>query len=270
MDRLVRVLSYNIHKGFSAGNRRFVLSAMRDAIVDIDPDIVFLQEVLGEHRGHAARVSSWPDLAQYDFLAGESWSHVAYGPNRHHRHGHHGNALLSRFPLVGWANTNISTNRLEQRGVLHARVRPEAFKTPLHCLCVHLNMVGAGKHRQLNDVTELVLREIPASEPLILAGDFNDWSQRASRKLIEGLGAIEAFKSGQGSYARTFPSWYPLFPLDRIYLRGFEVVCTKVLNGDPWRKLSDHAALYAELRISSSSVASSLDECGDAVAKDRE
>ncbi len=249
MARTVRVLSYNIHKGFSFGNRRFVLAAIRDAIIAINPDIVFLQEVLGEHRGHAARVRSWPELSQHDFLANESYEHVAYGPNRHHRHGHHGNAILSRFPVNSWTNTNISTNRLEHRGVLHAKLQLDGMGTPLHCLCVHMNMVGSGKLRQLSDVTGLASREILSAEPLILAGDFNDWSQRASEQLVDKLGTCEAFKRSQGCYARTFPSWFPLFPLDRIYVRGFDVITARVLKGNPWRALSDHAALYAELAV---------------------
>lgn len=251
MAKTVRVLSYNIHKGFSIGNRRFVLGAIRDAIVAINPDIVFLQEVLGEHRGHAARVHSWPELGQHDFLASESWGHVAYGPNRHHRHGHHGNAILSRFPVSAWTNTNISTNRLEHRGVLHAKLQLEGVQLPLHCLCVHMNMVGSGKLKQLGDVAGLANREVLSNEPLILAGDFNDWSKRASQQLVDQLGTNEAFKSAQGAYARTFPSWLPVFPLDRIYTRGFEVVSTAVLKGSPWRTLSDHAALFAELRLKS-------------------
>ena len=41
----LRVLTYNIHKGFSTGNHRFVLPRLREAILKADADILLLQEV---------------------------------------------------------------------------------------------------------------------------------------------------------------------------------------------------------------------------------
>ena len=43
----INVLTYNIHKGYCSGNRRFVLKAMRDRIAETGADIVFLQEIHG-------------------------------------------------------------------------------------------------------------------------------------------------------------------------------------------------------------------------------
>ena len=40
----------------------------------------------------------------------------------------------------------------------------------------------------------------------------------------------------------------PMFALDRIYVRGFNVASAKVLHGQHWRRLSDHAALMAQLQ----------------------
>jgi endonuclease/exonuclease/phosphatase family metal-dependent hydrolase len=39
----------------------------------------------------------------------------------------------------------------------------------------------------------------------------------------------------------------PLFALDRIYVRGFQVAAARVHHGRAWRMLSDHAALTARL-----------------------
>jgi len=38
-----------------------------------------------------------------------------------------------------------------------------------------------------------------------------------------------------------------MFRLDRIYVRGFAVKRTEVHFGQPWSKISDHAALSAHL-----------------------
>ena len=59
----------------------------------------------------------------------------------------------------------------------------------------------------------------------------------------------EAYSATHGKYARTFPAWFPLLPLDRIYVRGFEIKEARILGGSPWSGLSDHLALYAELKI---------------------
>jgi endonuclease/exonuclease/phosphatase family metal-dependent hydrolase len=48
---------------------------------------------------------------------------------------------------------------------------------------------------------------------------------------------------------RTFPSVFPWLRLDRIYQRGFAVRRARVLHGSPWKKLSDHAPLVAELEL---------------------
>jgi endonuclease/exonuclease/phosphatase family metal-dependent hydrolase len=37
--------------------------------------------------------------------------------------------------------------------------------------------------------------------------------------------------------------------LDRIYLRGFEVISAKVFCGGAWSKVSDHALLFASVRL---------------------
>jgi endonuclease/exonuclease/phosphatase family metal-dependent hydrolase len=58
----------------------------------------------------------------------------------------------------------------------------------------------------------------------------------------------EAFEQHTGQLARSFPSWLPMFHLDRIYLRGFSVKHTMVHAGPQFLKLSDHAVLSATLR----------------------
>ncbi|HCC47005.1 MAG TPA: hypothetical protein DEQ38_02640, partial [Elusimicrobia bacterium] len=56
----------------------------------------------------------------------------------------------------------------------------------------------------------------------------------------------DAGLSLHGRKLRTFPSALPVFPLDRIYLRGFKVLKAHVLNKGPWKDVSDHAAFQAE------------------------
>ena len=78
-DSVIKVLTYNIHKGFSAGNLRFVLHEIKGSLRDIDADVVFLQEVYGERKISKNRFDDWPNNRQFEFLADQVWQHHAYG-----------------------------------------------------------------------------------------------------------------------------------------------------------------------------------------------
>ena len=69
---------------------------------------MFLQEVLGEHGKHASRYEDWPATSQYEFLADSMWSDFAYGQNAVYPDGHHGNALLSKYPIKASRNLDVS------------------------------------------------------------------------------------------------------------------------------------------------------------------
>lgn len=240
---MLRVATLNIHKGLSQFNRRMVIHELREGLRQLDADIVFLQEVQGLHEHHALRFSAWPAQGQHEFLADGGWQH-AYGRNAVYEHGHHGNAVLSRWPLEMVANHDVSNHRFERRGLLHCRVDVPGLDQPLDCFCVHLSLHERGRRRQI----EALVRHLPVTAPAVIAGDFNDWRLRAGHVLEERLGFREVAVMAGGRHARTFPSIVPVLQLDRIYVRGFEVVHAKAHRGAPWRMLSDHLALSAELR----------------------
>jgi len=83
-DLQFRLCSYNIHKGFSSLNNRFVLNEIRHAIRLLNSDIVLLQEVMGEDIHPDARRQD----NQFEFLADSVWSHHAYGKNAIYSKGH--------------------------------------------------------------------------------------------------------------------------------------------------------------------------------------
>ncbi|MBA3708591.1 MAG: endonuclease/exonuclease/phosphatase family protein [Planctomycetes bacterium] len=245
----MKVISYNIHKGFSFGNTKFVLKRMREHLRDVNPDLVFLQEVLGAHDGHASRVDGWPKASQFEYIADTLWPHHAYGKNAVYDEGHHGNAILSKHDIVMWENIDVSNNRLERRGMLHAVIHTDDFNRDLHVICLHLDLFEGGRERQVARLAKRIEEAVPHDAPLIVAGDFNDWKERAGRILEDELDLIEIHKAVHGYHARSFPSWWPFLPLDRMYCRGLEPVEAKCLSGKPWSELSDHAALFAELRF---------------------
>ena len=231
------VLSYNIHKGFRMGNRRFVLKKMKEAIHDVHADLVFLQEVSGTHGF----------VPQFEYLADSLWPHFAYGKNAVYTTGHHGNAILSKYPFSFFENIDISTNQLEKRGLLHGIIEIPHKKKPLHTICVHLGLLETERRSQVLQICKRIDDLVPHDEPLIIAGDFNDWRTRLSSPLANQVGAEEVFMKMHGEHARTFPSWLPALKLDRIYFRQMHVHSGICLSGNPWNQLSDHVAIYSEM-----------------------
>lgn len=242
----ISVATYNIHKGFSQFNRRFVLHELRQRLRELDTDIVFLQEVMGEQSFSALHGVADSGNSQHEFLAHEKWPYHAYGKNSVYESGHHGNAILSRYPILNWKNQDISAHRFESRGVLYCELALSENAT-LHCLCVHLGLFKRGRNLQFGALVELIRQAIPKEAPLIIAGDFNDWNNHARQSLADELGLREVFESGRGSLARSYPVSFPVLRLDRIYVRGLTVKNSLVHAEYPWNKISDHAALSANL-----------------------
>ncbi|MGO4401228.1 endonuclease/exonuclease/phosphatase family protein [Achromobacter sp. PAB15] len=247
--RTLTVLTVNTHKGFTSFNRRFMLHDLREALRTAAPDVVFLQEVLGEHQTHAERhPHAWPALSQYEFLADTLWTDFAYGRNAVYPAGHHGNAILSRYPIERYENHDVSVDGHEGRGLLHCVLRIPEFATPVHAICVHLGLLERHRGQQLNDLCELVAREVPDDEPLLIAGDFNDWRLNADR-LMRGCGTQEVFTTRLGRPARTFPARWPLLRLDRIYVRNVRDWRPVPLASRVWSRLSDHVPISAEIAL---------------------
>ena len=245
----VRVLTVNTHMGFTFLNRRFVLSELRDAIRAVGADLVFLQEVQGSHAGKSTSVVGWPEAPHYEYLADELWPEFAYGRNAVYPHGHHGNAVLSKFPIVADENRDVSVDGHETRGLLHCMLRLPDHPLDLHAICVHLGLKESHRRHQLALLSEVIRDHVPAAAPLIVAGDFNDWAAQAHRILEESADLREVFVHSNGRSARTFPASFPLLQLDRIYVRNARVHAPLPLPRRPWSRLSDHAPLAAEIGL---------------------
>ncbi len=289
----IRVATYNIHKGVSRelfGLKRFATAhELRARLHDLDSDLIFLQEVQGKNDRNAARIEAWPEESQEVFLARtpqrKHQFETAYGKNASYMHGHHGNALLSRFQIVRDEQRDVSDHALEKRGILHCVIHIDG--KDVHCFVIHFGLLARSRKRQTQALIDWIKHEIPAGAPLLIAGDFNDWQHRLSKDLYSELNVLEVFdghrlgpqlqSKAQGFIteqldqiglpglskrinsvaanlktirsARTYPSLVPWLRMDRIYTRGFRCVSVKVLRGPVWARLSDHAPLVADLEL---------------------
>ena len=249
-SQLLRVATYNIHKGVRGmgPRKRLEIHNLGLGIEALDADLVCLQEVRLHHQREAQRFQrtllGWPEGGQADYLAPEGYE-VAYRSNAVTRHGEHGNALLSRWPIGDIGHFDVSDHRFEQRGLLHVPVHWQGVE--VHVVVVHLGLIHASRVRQIDRLAELIAAEVPPGAPLLVAGDFNDWGEKLDGPMAAiGLGRASA---GAARAQRTFPSSVPMFALDRVYLRGMTCATAMVPRNSGWSRMSDHLPLVVELAL---------------------
>lgn len=241
--KTLRIATYNIHKGVQGlgPQRRLEIHNLGLAVEQLDADIVCLQEVRKVHRHEEQYFSRWPDMPQADFLAPEGYEAI-YRTNAYTRHGEHGNAMLSRWPVMAHKHEDMSDHRFEQRGLLHSEVEIEGVL--VHVVVVHLGLIRASRGRQVEQLGRYIQREVPDAAPLVVAGDFNDWGNRV-RLQLETM-QMQTWRAGKNA---TFPARLPLVQLDYVYARGLRPLGVDVPRGRAWWRMSDHLPLISEFGL---------------------
>ena len=241
-DMEMKIISYNIHKGFNIFNSRYSMGELSDFFHAHKCDFIFLQEVSGSLRSKHQKRAKDSLSNQLEHFADSLWPHYAYGQNAVYTDGHHGNAILSRLPIMDYKNIDLSLNRWEMRGLLHAQI--EVKSQPVHLLCTHLNLSEKDRKKQLSTIWEHI-KSIPKNQPIIMGGDFNDWKGLFEKDFVRKSKFLPAFKAPP----KTFPSFMPLVPLDRIYVRGLEIVDASVITLKWTEQHSDHLPISCTLKL---------------------
>jgi endonuclease/exonuclease/phosphatase family metal-dependent hydrolase len=222
----LRVLTWNVHSCIGT-DRRFDAGRVRACIAAIDPDIAALQEVdsrrdrrdgfdllgdcLGDHRAEARTIRT-PD-------------------------GDYGHMLLSRREMTGWVHHDVSFRRREPRSLIEALVKFDG--STIGVLSAHLGLSRRERRFQADQLAVLAAAD---NVPTVIAGDFNEPTGfgAATRRLRRHF-----LSTGRRA---TFPSRWPLFPLDRIWFEpSLELVATGVWEDA--RGASDHLPLWADFRL---------------------
>lgn len=240
----IKLLTCNTNKSRDWAFFKDSSSNLKSFIQEAQADIVFLQEVIGMDIKRKIANS------HFEALADELWHDFAYMKNSVSPNKHYGNAILSRFPIMHYENINISTNKYERRGLLYAQIEiPQGESSKrVDLYCTHLNLLQNGRDKQL----EIIITEInnrSKDTPFIISGDFNDWNLRIGKGLESKLGVTECGKCLTGEYLKTFPSFFPVLCLDRIFVHGFEVLNTPKIKSKTFYSLSDHIPILAEVKL---------------------
>jgi endonuclease/exonuclease/phosphatase family metal-dependent hydrolase len=106
---------------------------------------------------------------------------------------------------------------------------------------VHLGLVPASRVRQVALLLEHIAQDVPAHEPVLVAGDFNDWGTGLGRRMAQA-----GFREWREKPTPTYPSRLPLNQLDHVYARGLTPLHAMVPSGRIWQRMSDHLPLVAE------------------------
>lgn len=193
----LRVATYNVH-GCVGLDGRLDPGRVAEVVRELDCDVVALQEVK-----RSAEVDQLQQLADATGLRS------ICGATRPHGGGTFGNALLTRLPVLATRKADLSCRGREQRGALDAAV--DCGGVAVRVVATHFGLHAAERREQVRGLLQLVQRDPGA--PLVVLGDFNEWSliNRTVRVLDAKLGASVA--------VRSFPSWWALFALDRLWAR---------------------------------------------------
>jgi endonuclease/exonuclease/phosphatase family metal-dependent hydrolase len=246
----IKILTYNIHKGFNWNNSTYCIDAIKNVIINSKAEIIFLQEITGKNE----KLSSKGLIDnQFEFIMDQLFPHYSYAKNVIYDHGHHGNMILSKYPIESVNTIDLSTNFLEKRGLLACTINiPQNGTSPekniLAC-CLHLNLLHASRKKQYNKIINFIHKyeEKYHDYSYILAGDFNDWNQKSFDSFDTILDLKEVHSTANGFLGKTFPAKLPFFSLDRIYVKNLKIINSKVIKIAD--NLSDHLPLYCEVEI---------------------
>jgi endonuclease/exonuclease/phosphatase family metal-dependent hydrolase len=233
------IASYNIHK--CIGNDGvFDPLRIKNVILQLDADIVVLQEA-------DARFGEREGLLDLDYLHLMGGYRSIFSPDRNSRsHGWHGNVVLYRNSIVNHVH-QLKLPGLEPRGALI--VDFGIGKSSFRLLAVHLGLLRRSRRKQVAAI-------IKAADPhpqrhVIVIGDMNEWR-------LERRSALELFKSHFVEISAKLPSYpsrYPVLPLDRLFVsRGLSVESLSVVDTPLTRIASDHLPVNATISIESSPV----------------
>lgn len=225
----IRLVTYNIHSCVGTDGRRDP-GRIAGVLGELDADAVALQEVESWHG----------DPGMLPFLAEATGMSGVAGTTMLRPESTYGNALLVRESPVEVRRTDLSFRRREPRGALDATLELEGARVRM--IATHLGLRPAERRHQVEAL--LALLEPPGSLPTVLLGDLNEWFLwgRPLRRLHRVFGPTPA--------PATFPSRFPLFALDRAWVRPLELLRGLRVHASPLaRRASDHLPLVLTIDL---------------------
>jgi endonuclease/exonuclease/phosphatase family metal-dependent hydrolase len=214
-----RVASYNVH-GCVGRDGKDDPARVAAVIAELACDTVGLQEV------HHLEVLK--KILKMEAIEGT--------PHLWHKR-HVGNALLTRRKVLSVRHHDFRLPGREPRTAIDAEL--EVAGRPLRVIVTHLGVPPSERRYQVRKLLELI-RRTPHEEPVVVVGDINEWLP-----LGRPLRWIHALL-GRSPAERSFPSRWPLFALDRVWVRPRHALLEFQAHRSPLAALaSDHLPVKA-------------------------
>jgi endonuclease/exonuclease/phosphatase family metal-dependent hydrolase len=231
---LLTAVSYNIHQCVGTDGKRDP-HRIATVIQETKADIIGLQEVdfnsLGAKKSH-----------QLDYLAEATGMRAVAGPTIRSADIEFGNALLTSREITHVRLHDLTVVRRQPRGVIEAEIVCEG--KIIRVLVTHFGLALNERRRQAQSLLK-ILRQQKASYALTLViGDINEWRPRgfALYRLNSHLGKAPS--------PRTFPSFFPVFALDRIWVKPRAALLQiKTARNGVARTASDHLPVLATVNV---------------------
>lgn len=222
--------TYNIHTCVGV-DRRHAPERIAEVLCEINADIIGLQEVEMRHR-----VGSPAD--QLSYFAEATGLRAVPGPDIRDHRSRFGNAILTRYPVRSVRYIDLSVDAYEPRGAIDAELEVDERK--LRVVVTHLGLHAGERRRQIHRLLDQLARGGGDTDATLIMGDLNEWRGRRG-----GIPALDRHL-GRAPMPRTFPSWLPMLPLDRIYAGGTATLRVLSVHRSPLARLaSDHLPLRA-------------------------
>jgi endonuclease/exonuclease/phosphatase family metal-dependent hydrolase len=230
----IRVASYNVHACVGRDGRQDPERVAR-VIEELDADVVALQEFT--YPATVALETRTPVV-----LTALDNYECALGPTRQRTRQAltecFGNALLTRHSILEVHRIDLSLEPREARGALAATV--DIRGTVLHVLATHLGLRILERRFQVRQILDY-LDSIHHAAVVVL-GDFNDW--------LPGRSAAHVLDQRLGAQPRpaTFPTFWPLVALDRIWVQPRSALRRIAVHASPMARIaSDHFPVVADI-----------------------
>lgn len=230
----MRIVTWNIHRciGLDGAYRP-------ERIVKIlrcfDADIIALQEV-------DSSLLVTAELDQLEYISRGLNLDAVMGPTMKSDYGSYGNAVLTKHEILDWEEYDLSFRRFEPRGAL--AVTLNRFGKDIRFLNTHLGL----KYWERSFQVDRLLSEFvwAGNSMTIVAGDFNEWFPWTNNNL-----RLERSFAWHSQRAATFPSHWPRFALDRVFIYGesVEKARSQVHSSHAIRRASDHLPLVVDLNL---------------------
>jgi len=215
----LRIASYNIHGCVGSDGGRDP-GRVAEVIRETGCDTIGLQEV------HHA-----------DVLAARTGLTLVEGQPHLWHDRHVGNALLTRRKVLKVRHHEYGWAGCEPRGALDVELDVDGH--PARVIVTHLGLKPAERRHQVQKLLALI-RESPLEERVLVLGDINEWMPLGRPlRWLHGL-------LGHSPSERSFPARWPLFALDRVWVRPRNALLAFGVHRSPLAALaSDHLPVKA-------------------------